>query len=126
MKLQRVIGAQTNIQPPLKKVRQRIPLIRQKQRVVAQRAHRYPNLRQVEQILQRGHFAEENTVRDGVRGQKRRGEMVRVPGFAAVRPEDEGVCGWECQPRLVQKGEEDSLNPRNLRQLFKLAIFAYI
>jgi hypothetical protein len=64
MELQRIVGTQTNVQPPLKKIREQIPLINQKQQVVAQRTHRYPDLCQVEQVLQRGHFAVENTVRD--------------------------------------------------------------
>ena len=51
MELQRVVGAQADIQSGLEELLQRIPLIRQEKRVVAQRAHRNPDLLQVKQIL---------------------------------------------------------------------------
>jgi hypothetical protein len=51
MELQRVIRAQANVQPRLEKVFQRIPLVRQEERVVAERAHCDPDLLQVEQVL---------------------------------------------------------------------------
>ena len=44
MELQRVIRAETNVQPNLEEIRQRIPLVSQKQRVITQRAHRQSNL----------------------------------------------------------------------------------
>ncbi len=51
MKLQGIVRAQADIQSRLEEIRERIPLIRQKQRVVTQGAHRYPNLLEVEQVL---------------------------------------------------------------------------
>jgi len=51
MELQRVISAQTDIQPRLEKLFQWIPLVRQEERVVAQRTHRDPDLLQIKQIL---------------------------------------------------------------------------
>ena len=51
MELQRVIGAQADIQPLLEKLFQRIPLVRQEEHVVAQRTHRDPDLLQIKQIL---------------------------------------------------------------------------
>ena len=62
MELQRVVRTQTHIQPYLEKVRKRVPLVRQEQRVVAQRAHGQPDLFQVEKVLQGGDFTQEDAV----------------------------------------------------------------
>lgn len=58
MELQRVVRAQANVQADLEEVGQWVPLVRQKQRVVTQRAHRKANLLEVEQILERGNLAQ--------------------------------------------------------------------
>jgi len=57
MELQRVISTQADIQPSLEELFQRIPLICQEERIIAQRTHRDPDLLQIEQILQGGHLA---------------------------------------------------------------------
>jgi hypothetical protein len=51
MELQRVVRAQADIQSRLEKLLQRIPLVRQEERIVAQRTHRDPDLLQIKQIL---------------------------------------------------------------------------
>ena len=58
VELQRVVRAQADIEADLEEVGQGVPLVREEQRIVAQRAHRYPNLLEVEEILQGGHFAQ--------------------------------------------------------------------
>ncbi len=91
MKLQRIVRTQTDVQPYLEKIREWIPFVRQEQAVVAERRHRDPNLLQIEEVLQCWDLAKEDTVRDRVRGQIRRRQVVWVTSFAAVRAEDEGV-----------------------------------
>lgn len=66
MELQWVIRAQADVQTRLEEVRERVPLIRQEQGVVAEWAHRDTNLLQVEQVLQRRDLPQGNAVRDGV------------------------------------------------------------
>lgn len=56
MELKRVVRAQANVEPSLEEIGKRIPLIREEQRIVAQRAHGDANLFEVKQILQRGNF----------------------------------------------------------------------
>ena len=51
VELQRVIAAQADIQPDLEEIRQRVSLVRQEQRVVAQRAHGDADLLEVEEVL---------------------------------------------------------------------------
>ena len=89
VELQRVVGAQTDVQTDLEEVGQRVPLVRQEQRVVTQRAHRKANLLKVEQILERGDLAQQYAVRDGVRSQEGRGEMLGVACLATVGPKNE-------------------------------------
>ena len=91
VELQWVVRAQTDVQADLEEVGERVALVRQEERVVAQRAHREPNLLEVEQVLQRGHLAQQDAVRDRVRGEERGREVVWVARLAAVRAEDEGV-----------------------------------
>lgn len=47
----------------------------------------YSDLLEVEEVLERRHFAEEDAMRDRVRSQERRGEVVGVTGFSRMRPE---------------------------------------
>lgn len=96
MELQRIVRAYAHIQPHFEEIRERIPLVCQKQAIVAQRRHRDPDLLQVEQVLQCGHFAQEDAMRDRVRGEERRREMVWVARFTAVRAEDEGIFARAC------------------------------
>lgn len=91
MKLQRIIRAQADIQSHFEEIRERVPLVRQKQAIIAQRRHRNPDLLQVEEVLQRRHFAEEDAVRDRVGGEIGGGEVVGIARFAAVWTEDEGI-----------------------------------
>ena len=91
MELQRVVGAQANVQPCSEKLRQRVPLVRQEQRVVAQRAHGDADLLQVEQVLECGHLSQENPVRDGVGRQERRRQVVRVTGLPGVGAKHESI-----------------------------------
>jgi len=51
MELQGIIGAQADIQPRLEKLPQWVPLVRQEERVVAQRTHCDPDLLQIKQVL---------------------------------------------------------------------------
>ena len=53
VKLQRIVRAQTNVQPNLEELLQRIPLISEEQSVVAERAHSEAYLSEVEEVLQR-------------------------------------------------------------------------
>lgn len=89
MELQRVVRAQADIQANLEEIRQWVPLVRQEQRVVAQRAHRKTDLLQVEKILQGGDLTQQDAMRDGVRSQEGRSEMFGVAGLATVRPKNE-------------------------------------
>lgn len=84
MELQRIVRAQTDVQTNLEEVRQWVPLVCQEERIIAERAHSDADLLQVEQVLKRRNFAEENAVRDGVRGEESGGEMVGIACFARV------------------------------------------
>lgn len=66
MHLERIIRAQTNIQPHFEELLDRISLVCEEERVIAQGAHRHPDLLQVEEVLERRDFAEQDPVRDGV------------------------------------------------------------
>ena len=92
VELERVVGAQADVEADLEEVRERVALVREEERVVAQRAHREPDLLEVEEVLQRRHLAQQDTVRDRVRGQERGRQVVRVSRLTAVRAEDEGAC----------------------------------
>lgn len=54
-------------------------------------ASTHADLLEVEEVLQSRDLAKENAVRDGVRGEEGRGEMICVSGLASVRSEPEGV-----------------------------------
>jgi len=47
VELQRVVRAQADVEPCLEKVGQRVPLVREEERIVAQRAHGDANLLEV-------------------------------------------------------------------------------
>lgn len=91
VELQRIISAQTDVQPYFEEIRQRVPLVRQEQRVVAQRTHGQPDLLQVIQILQSRHFAQEDAVRNRMRDEERGSQVIRVSRFTAVRTENERI-----------------------------------
>lgn len=67
MELKWIISAQTDVQPYLEELRQRIPLVREEQRVITQRTHSESDLLEIEQILQRRDLSQRDSVRDGVR-----------------------------------------------------------
>lgn len=85
-------GRQRDVQADPEKVLERVPLVRQKQGIVGQRAHGESNLLEVKEILQRRDFAQEDPVGDRVGREEGRGEVVWVSGFATVRSEYECVC----------------------------------
>jgi hypothetical protein len=62
MKLQWIIGTQTNVQSNFVEVRERIPFVSKEQRIVAQRTHGDTDLRQIEQVLQCRHLAKQNAM----------------------------------------------------------------
>ena len=71
VELQRVIRAETDVQPGLEKVGERVAFVSQEQGVVAQRAHCHTYLLQIEEVLQRRDLPQENTVGDGMGGEER-------------------------------------------------------
>lgn len=91
MELQGVVGTQRNIQPSLEEVRQRISFVGKEERVVTERTHRNANLLEIEEVLQCGNFAKQDSVGDRVRCQKGRCQMVSVTSFTAVWPKYEGI-----------------------------------
>ncbi len=64
VELERVICTQAHVEADLEEVWERVALVREEERVVAERAHREANLLEVEEILQRGHLAQQDAVRD--------------------------------------------------------------
>ena len=91
MELQGIVGAQTNVQADFEEIRQRVPLIRKEQSVVAEWRHGQTYLLQIKQKLKSGDLAEQNAVRDGMCGEECCGEMIRISSFTAMRSENEGV-----------------------------------
>ena len=88
MKLQWIVRAEADIEPSFEEVWQRISLVSQEKSIIAQRAHRDPNLFQVKQILKSGYFSQQDAMRDGMRGQERGCQMIGVSCLAAVRSEN--------------------------------------
>lgn len=91
VELQRIVRTQTDVQPRFEEVRKRVSLVCQEKGIVTQRAHSDSDLLQVEQILQSGHFAEKDAMRNGVRREECSCEMVSVACFAGMRAENECV-----------------------------------
>lgn len=94
MELKRVICTQADVQPHLEEVRKGVALVGQEEGIIAEGTHGEPDLLQIEQVLQGGDLAEEYAVRDGVRREEGRCQVVRVAGFATVGTEHECVCIW--------------------------------
>ena len=82
VELQRIIRAQTDVEPRLEEVRQRVALVGEEEGVVAERAHRNSDLLEVEKVLKRRDLAQQNSVRDRLRGEERGGQMVGVASLA--------------------------------------------
>lgn len=97
MELQRIVRAQADIQPNLEEIRQRVPLVRQEQRIITERTHRKTDLLEIEEILESGDLAEEDSMGNGVGREEGRGEMVGVASFPTVRSEHKGVWANENQ-----------------------------
>jgi hypothetical protein len=95
VELQRIVCAQADIEPRLEEIRERVPLVREEESVVAQRAHGDSDLLEIEQVLQRGDLAEQDSMRDGVRGQEGGREVVGIACFARVGTQDECICGGD-------------------------------
>jgi len=91
MELQGIIGTQTNVQADFKEIRQRIPLVREEQRIIAEWRHGQTYLLQIKQILKSGDLAEQNPVRYRMCGEECCCKMIRISGFATMRSENEGV-----------------------------------
>lgn len=62
VELKRIVSTQTNVQSNLEEIRQRVPLICQKQCIIAERTHCDADLLQVEQVLKCRNLAEQNSV----------------------------------------------------------------
>ena len=92
MELQWVVCTQTDIKPDFEEIGEWIPLIRQEKRVVAERTHGKTDLLQIEEILQRRNFPQQNPMRDGMGRQKTGRKMIRVSSFSAMRAEHESIC----------------------------------
>ena len=58
VELQRVVGAQADIEACLEELRNRIPFVRKEQRIVAKQTHGDANLLEVEEVLQRRDLAQ--------------------------------------------------------------------
>ena len=63
MELQGIVGAQTNVQADFEEIRQRIPLVCEEQRIIAEWRHGQTYLLQIKQVLKSGDLAEQNPVR---------------------------------------------------------------
>jgi hypothetical protein len=91
VELQGVVRAQTHVQSDFEKVRQRVPLVCEEQRIIAQWRHGQSYLLEVKQVLESGHLAEQNPVGYGMRSQESRRKMIRISRFTAMRSEYEGI-----------------------------------
>lgn len=91
MELQGIIRGQGYTQTTSQILWQRIPVIVQEQRVVGQRRHGDSDLRQVVQILQDGHFAQEQSVTDVLGHQEATDEMLNGTCLTAMRTQYESV-----------------------------------
>ena len=95
VELQRVVCAQTDVQPNLEEVWERVSLVSQEECVVTERAHGQADLLQVEKVLESRDLAKEDTMGDRMSEQIGRGQVVRVPGFATMWAEDERILGHQ-------------------------------
>jgi len=87
VELQGVVRAQTNVQADFEEIRQRIPLVREEQRIIAEWRHGQTYLLQVKQILESRDLAEQNPMRYRMGGKECCREMVRISRFTAMRSE---------------------------------------
>eukprot|EP01137_Pigoraptor_chileana_P027974 Opistho-2@11329 len=98
---ERIIRGERHVEAARKVFRHWIPLETEEERVVAEGAHGNAHLRQIVQILQHRHLAQQNAVADRLRRQKRRREMVHRPRLSAVWAQLECVEAARL-PHLVQ------------------------
>lgn len=97
VELERIVGTQTDIETAVEEGREGVALIVQEQGVVGQGRHGNTHLGQVEQVLQSGDLAQENTVRDTKGSQEGRGQVIRVTGFTTVGSKHERV--WKLEEK---------------------------
>ena len=91
MELQGIVGAQTNVQADFEEIRQRVPLVRKEQSIVAEWRHGETYLLQIKQKLKSGDLAEQNAVGYRMCGEECRRKMIRISSFTAMRSENEGI-----------------------------------
>ena len=92
MELEGVIRADADIHAHAEKVGKGIALIGEKEGIVAEWRHGHTDLLEVVEVLQRGHLAEENAMRDGLGGKKGRGKVIRVACLTGMWAQDKRVC----------------------------------
>ncbi|KRZ70715.1 hypothetical protein T10_4854 [Trichinella papuae] len=91
MKLQRIISGKTDVQTFGQKFRQWITVVGQKQTVVAQWRHGNANLTKIIQVLQYGHFAQQQAVGNAFCGHEAGHQMIHRTCFTAVWSQAERV-----------------------------------
>jgi hypothetical protein len=102
----------------LPKVRRKwVPLVRQEQSIITKRRHGDTDLLQIEKVLKRWDLAQKDTVRNGVRGEESRREVIGITRLARVGTEYKGVCARtpskKASPRSILKTKKDTLKPRS-------------
>lgn len=152
VELERVVGAEADVEAGAEEGRERVALVGEEEGVVRERRHgdlqvrlegqpalercrrsrnerTHTDLLEVEEVLEGGHLAQEDAVRDRVRGEEGRREVVRVAGLAGVRAQPERVCGSDtvssgCGRRRGRRSR-GALKPRSCRQLLSEVMLAY-
>lgn len=99
MELEGIVGTQADVETTVEEGWEGVALIVQEQGVVGQGRHGDTHLGQVEQVLEGGDLAQQDSVRDTERGQEGRSQVISVSCFTTVRSEHERVyhskATWE-------------------------------
>jgi hypothetical protein len=116
VELERVVRTEADVEAGAEKVRERVAFVREEEGIVRERRHGdlcargesarttqrlkghlacsrdlYPDLLEVEQVLQRRDLAQKDAVRDRVGSEEGGSEVVGVAGFSRMRSKPERV-----------------------------------
>ena len=116
--LQWVICRQGDVEPSLQILGERISVVREKERIIAQRRHCNADLVEIEDVLQKRHLSEHETMAYAVTAQYCSGKMVNIPRLATMRAQEEGIEATTLTPR-IQRGHirEQIINPVGIRRV---------
>lgn len=103
MELEGIVSTQADVETTMEEGWEGVALIVQEQGVVGQGRHGDTHLSQVEQVLEGGDLAQQDSVRDTERRQEGRSQVISVSCFTTVRSEYERVYHSKANGKKVNK-----------------------